>query len=91
MSCVKVFPHQQRQTGSIRIVDDELVSEHSDPYSLIKFIDHNADRCGLPLLDLSKLCTKNSEAGSYSRFWFHFCACVLGINNVSKKYSVEAL
>ena len=27
-----------------------LISEYIDPYTLIKFIDHNADRSGLPLL-----------------------------------------
>ena len=32
-----------------------LISEYIDPYTLIKFIDHNADRSGLPLLVKKRL------------------------------------
>ena len=39
-----------------------LISEYIDPYTLIKFIDHNADRSGLPLLVKKRLYSLTNRA-----------------------------
>ena len=40
-----------------------LISEYIDPYTLIKFIDHNADRSGLPLLVKKRLKSSGRTMG----------------------------